>query len=386
MELNTSLSGTGRPQVRFQFDDLGVFTTFDVLTFPWAQRVAGVVGMTVNDHLWSGTACTRCYGDLEWVVGGPGNGYQTTLTGSSSIVLFLDWFNGHNLQAVPSSVDYGISTAEGINGVQAQTVWDPAGVPGVALSVANGSLGPLWTEGQLSILEVSVRTGIPSGDLSLNGTDVPFVGSFVELLVAPGTISGSVTSGSSTFPLGTLTLTQGEALTLEVGALAAVFAPSGLPEGTVWSVTVGSQTLVGTGNLTFGESPGTYPFLVGTVPGYSASPASGNISVNSSGSLVEVQWKPTHAGLLAMLGELLHSWWEVALAIIVILGALGVAWAISSRGPVHPSARRSSLAPLPPRWLTVCPHCGRSVRAGARSCPECGTRLEPPGHGPSPPP
>jgi peptide/nickel transport system permease protein len=59
------------------------------------------------------------------------------------------------------------------------------------------------------------------------------------------------------------------------------FGESGLPNGTSWSVTIGSQTVASTtDSLFFSLASGpTYHFVVGSVSGYVASPSSGNISV-----------------------------------------------------------------------------------------------------------
>ena len=61
------------------------------------------------------------------------------------------------------------------------------------------------------------------------------------------------------------------------------FSESGLPAGTNWSMTLNSQTLYSTSStITFNEPSGTYPFSVGTVPGYTANVTSGNLTVNGS--------------------------------------------------------------------------------------------------------
>ena len=59
------------------------------------------------------------------------------------------------------------------------------------------------------------------------------------------------------------------------------FSESGLPAGTNWSMTLNSQTLYSTSStITFNKPNGTYPFSVGTVPGYTANVTSGNLTVN----------------------------------------------------------------------------------------------------------
>ena len=61
----------------------------------------------------------------------------------------------------------------------------------------------------------------------------------------------------------------------------ATFSESGLPAGTSWSITLAGQTLSSTtGTITFNEPNGSYPFTVGSVPGYTANITSGSVTVN----------------------------------------------------------------------------------------------------------
>ncbi len=61
---------------------------------------------------------------------------------------------------------------------------------------------------------------------------------------------------------------------------AVTFSESGLPSGTSWSVTLNAVTKSGTGSIIFTELNGTYPFFLGAVSGYTASPSSGTITVS----------------------------------------------------------------------------------------------------------
>lgn len=72
------------------------------------------------------------------------------------------------------------------------------------------------------------------------------------------------------------------------------FIESGLPSGTVWSVTLaGTLQSSSTDTIAFSEIPGTYPFNVTPVPGYVASPSSGNVTVTSCmGATVYITFTP----------------------------------------------------------------------------------------------
>jgi len=72
-----------------------------------------------------------------------------------------------------------------------------------------------------------------------------------------------------------------------------IFAESGLPSGTPWSVTLNGQLLSNSGTqIYFSESSGTYPFTVGSVDGYVATPSSGSVTVNGVEVLVNITFSP----------------------------------------------------------------------------------------------
>ncbi len=71
------------------------------------------------------------------------------------------------------------------------------------------------------------------------------------------------------------------------------FTESGLPGGTSWSVTLGSQTLSSTGTtIDFQEVNGTYGYTLGAVAGYTTSSYTGSVTVNGGGQSVSVDWSP----------------------------------------------------------------------------------------------
>ena len=189
---------------------------------------------------------------------------------------------------------------------------------------------------QLGAVEVMVRGASSSGNLTYNvGTQRwPFTGGFVETLLVPGTADLGVVAGASTYDLGGVTVGAGEALTFEVGAEPLVFHPNGLPALTVWTVTVASFSLTGTGNLTFGEDAGTFAYDVGAVSGYRASPVSGTVQVASTGATFDVNFTAQPA-----------NDWETfvhdVVPILPLLVILGVAVAVVVALARHPSRPRS---------------------------------------------
>ena len=81
---------------------------------------------------------------------------------------------------------------------------------------------------------------------------------------------------------------------LAPGTYPVTFDESGLPGGTNWSVTSGEADRSSTGSaIVFTEPNGTYGFTVGSIPGYSASPADGTITVQGYAVSASISFGPT---------------------------------------------------------------------------------------------
>jgi thermopsin len=69
------------------------------------------------------------------------------------------------------------------------------------------------------------------------------------------------------------------------------FVETGLPKGTVWSVTLNGITVVSDKtSINFWDPAGTYAFAVGTVPGYTATPSIGAVVVDNTEVTVTIHW------------------------------------------------------------------------------------------------
>jgi Thermopsin len=341
LRLNTSLSGSGQPEVEFAYDDGYGFQTFDTVRFVFATGLGEAPEFVVSASL-EGASCPRCWGDVELIAGGPSGGEQTALNGTTEMYFGLLWWNGNNYEAVPDASDHGFATEEGMSNVTESVTDTAGGMPLAALENGPGALGTLWTPGSISSVEVSVDTGSSGGTLDIGATgSVAFSGTSVTVVLLPQSYDLSVVAGHSTDSLGTVPLTAGEELTLEVGAPAVVFVPTGLPSTTPWSVTLGSQTLMGTGNLTFGEAAGNYTYTVGSVSGYASSPAGGTVAVTASGATVPIDWKSTAKSWTQQLEALLTTPvgpvpLYVLLLLLVVVGIVAAAIAGRSSPPVEP--------------------------------------------------
>ena len=118
-----------------------------------------------------------------------------------------------------------------------------------------------------------------------NGTYAYSIGAVTGY--APSPLSGSVTVAGAA---------AAETITFAVG-YTVTFTESGLPSGTMWSVTLNGATLSSTTtSIVFTEANGKYTYTVGSVTGYTASPASGSVTVASAAQSVTITFTTSVPG------------------------------------------------------------------------------------------
>lgn len=141
----------------------------------------------------------------------------------------------------------------------------------VSFTESGLTIGVSWAVG---LGGVTVSSSSPTIDFSeLNGTYGYTVAPEPGYLVSPSSGSVTVDGGAVSIPV---TFTA-----IPPSTFALTFTESGLPSGTAWSVSVEGRALTSTtAELPFSESNGTYTFAVGAVPGYTATPSSGTVTVS----------------------------------------------------------------------------------------------------------
>ncbi len=91
----------------------------------------------------------------------------------------------------------------------------------------------------------------------------------------------------------TVTVAAESVALIETPTYSVTFTESGLPAGTNWSVGLGDSSGNSTADtITFPAVNGTYAYRVGEVPGYSATPARGSVSVTGSNTGATIDWTP----------------------------------------------------------------------------------------------
>ncbi|MCI4372236.1 MAG: hypothetical protein L3K02_01110 [Thermoplasmata archaeon] len=135
------------------------------------------------------------------------------------------------------------------------------------------------------------------------------------------------------------------------------FSETGLPSGTVWSVTLNGVTASGMGStLTFTEPNRTYSYLIGPVSGYDSSPGSGTLVVAGANQATTISFAPVVSPPPTNKGNATPSS-ILGVPAIETVGILGgivivalVAWALATRpGRKGKSPAARPPPPTPPR-------------------------------------
>jgi outer membrane protein assembly factor BamB len=126
------------------------------------------------------------------------------------------------------------------------------------------------------------------------------------------------------------------------------FAGAGLPKSTNWSVTMGGVVQASnTSEISFAESNGTYAYTVGSVPGYSANPSYGSVTVNGSRQNVSVTFSQEYSVVFTEHGLPLGTRWNVT------IGAETIASNTSTIIFVEPNGTYAYQLGIVPGWKTT---------------------------------
>lgn len=199
----------------------------------------------------------------------------------------------------------------------------PASVP-VTFSVGGPSISSFEAVpssihlGGTSLLEVAASGG--SGALGYGYSNLPSGCATLD------TASLSCTpSATGTFMVG-VTVTDGlgstasasTSLTVASGAQLA-FSETGLPGGTVWNVTVGTETVSSSStSLDFYLAAGSYHYVIGPVADHTAKKPSGSVSLSSAGTGVSVTFEHAYLVTFTETGLASGTSWAVELRTVTL--------------------------------------------------------------------
>jgi YVTN family beta-propeller protein len=226
------------------------------------------------------------------------NGYEYVANGHSSNVSVI---------GTPSPPPYAVTFSA--SGLPATTTWSVtlAGTPGSAMNASITFPEPNGTY-PYTVSPIAGYTAAPSsGSVRVDGFPV-----FVTITFSPVVYS-------------------------------VVFTESGLPNGTLWSVTLNGTPGATTSNtLTFSVGNGSFPFTVTGIANYSVNPGSGTVIVKGGPQSVTISFSAsssssTPSGLFGI-----PIWVYVLIAVVIVAVVIGIVLLLRRRRPPTPTSTASA--------------------------------------------
>ena len=283
LKVYSYVNSKGYPAVSFLYNDGHGWITYDNANFIFASYLTSSPMFLVDGYQYEPTGYT--FYDAELILGGPGGGTQT-YNNFSSLNLTLEYWNGHNYQAITNAYNFGSNTAEGISNVISSAMYYREN-GSLFENVLNGSgqLAQVYTQSDIAVINIS--SSLSSGYLMVNNSRYDFIDGDVNITIAPGTYSFSLYSSS-----GLLirewneVIYAGEYLALSaLNIYQITFTENGLLHGTVWYVNLSnSQSFSSTTDtITFTEPNGSYTYTIATSnKEYTPIEFTGSFTVNGS--------------------------------------------------------------------------------------------------------
>ena len=284
---------SGTPATRFEYSDGYGWQTYDIAHFPWAK------GFKDHGYVVDGTQYNpySLYNDAELDLGGDCCGYDTAAS-KASLHLSLEFWNGHNYQAVLNPYNHGSDTAEGISNVTSVGKYYASNgtIYGMLTAAGAQSLGRLYDRATMAI--VNITTPYQDGIIYFNGTKYgAFVGGEMNLTVGPGTYAIALYENATQIGVENVTVPTGGYVPVYFGAgskYAVTFSETGLPAGTNWSVSTVGQTRYSTTNqISFAIWNGSWDYRLGLVPGWAPTGRTGQFVVAGGAVAVPTSWSRT---------------------------------------------------------------------------------------------
>lgn len=278
IELTTKSIG-GVPAVVFEYNDGLGWVNLDTARIAWASGWTDS-GFHVDGFRLAIPSVPVFY-DAEWVYCGWGGG-EIANNNASDLSMALQFWNGHNLQAVPDAYDMGFDTGELMGNVTPiLDTYPMSGLPAAHLGAGKGTLGVLYSQTMVARLNVRSPT-VPNGTLIVGKSPVQFVGGAINLTLQPGTYRVTLQNGTRPVENRSVSLAPGSADTITMPATESVSLRAvGLPVGTAWSVVVAGGIHSATAStISLGLFNGTYVYQVRPVPGYVPAAYGGTLRVS----------------------------------------------------------------------------------------------------------
>jgi hypothetical protein len=272
----------GTPHIHMEYNIGNGWKTYDTVNFTFALNVSVDHGFIVNGN---GIPI-----DAGLIIGGPGNRTNTKVI-KANMTMALEYWNGHNYQAVKDAYNHGSDTAEGSYNVSVS--YNSSGeIPMANIRTGNTQLGSLYNSSSVAVMNFTAN--IINGYLMLNGLRYNYTENSINLTLNPGNYSLELYSMEGQLIYRhNYTLTAGNYYPLDTQKrYTAIFTESGLPPETKWSIDINSNLLSSTGtNITFYLNNGTYNYSTPAISGYSIHNGTGNFVIKGTGEHFNVTFK-----------------------------------------------------------------------------------------------
>lgn len=213
---------------------------------------------------------------------------RLVLVSSINTSQIIEIADASNLE-VGSVSDYLGANPQGI-------VWDTGTQTGYVTDPPLNGVSVFGHATSVTFTEIGLPTAAP-WTVWLNGTATQFGPEHTQWFSITSSLVAYLPNGSYTFavvpparytaaPLTGPISTSGSPLSVSLTFSAlfnVTFTESGLPGGQPWSVSLNGATgRSSTNTISFEETNGTFPFTIGTLPGYHAAPSSGSVPVSGA--------------------------------------------------------------------------------------------------------
>jgi hypothetical protein len=274
----------------------------------------------------------------------------SVVLGEDGLPPWTEWWI--NLSSGPSTVSSGptlsLTEPNGTYSYAAASVDKAYESPGGSVSVNGSNVSQSVEFTEVNYTVTFTEIGLPSGVgwwVNVSGISQGYATAF-STTTAPsfnesnGTYSYSAQATDRTYGAagGSFTVDGaplGQVVAFSRATYPVTFTEAGLPSGTVWSVTSGGTVGSQSGAIaTLALPNGTYPFSIGEVPGFRATPSNGSLSVRGSPIAFDILFTPTTgpAPPLLNLDAILSAFLVAAVAAAAVV-VLWVGWRKSPPRP-----------------------------------------------------
>lgn len=290
--LNTS----GVPEVILSYNDGSGWITYDNIYFPFAKGTTTDYGFVVNGYNRNGYGL---FYDAEFILGGPAGGASTVLN-SGTATMLLQYWNGHNLNNVPTSYNFGGDTGETVSNVISSAKGSFLNATeSNAITPGSGSLSLTYPASSLGILNITLP--FRDGTVELNNGTYEYSNYSLNVTLPAGNYNITVIPGGGKVLTGNLSLMGGKYYSLDSSYFERRYlvniTESGLPMGTSWYIEFKNGTTINSTKsvMTMSLMNGTYNLSVTSSGQYQYIDHNLNFSVDGSNLNESVYFNRTYA-------------------------------------------------------------------------------------------